>query len=204
MRLRETDHRHSHDVPDMEWCRVALDDDPEADAPIDESFLVGGPEKRDIVLVPYDPDWPARFLDHRARIVDALGATCRRLEHVGSTAVPGLTAKPIIDILVTVADVDDESSYLPALERAGYVLRVREPGHGMVRTPELDVHVHVWDHDSPEAEALVEFRDRLRRSSESRDLYAATKQALAARDWPTMNHYADACQGTSASARRRP
>ena len=171
---------------------MAHDDGPEAERPIDESFLVGGPEKRAIVLVPYDPDWPSRFTAHRERIISALGDTCRRVEHVGSTAVPGLTAKPIIDILVTVTEVDDDATYLRALEEAGYVLRVREPGHRMVRTPDLDVHVHIWAHDSPEAAALVEFRDRLRCSSTSRDLYAATKQDLAAQDWPTMNHYADA------------
>lgn len=159
---------------------------------MDDAFLMGGPEKRDIVLLPYDPDWPARFIDHRARIIRAMGDACRRIEHVGSTAVPGLTAKPIIDILVTVVEVEDEATYLPALEGAGYVLRVREPGHRMVRTPELDVHVHVWSDDSPEALDLVEFRDRLRDSTVSRDLYAATKVELAGQDWPTMNHYADA------------
>jgi GrpB-like predicted nucleotidyltransferase (UPF0157 family) len=115
-----------------------------------------------------------------------------RIEHIGSTAVPGLAAKPIIDVLVTVADVEDEPRYLPALQRAGYLLRVREPGHRMVRTPELDVHVHVWSEQDPAATAHLAFRNRLRSNTADRDLYAATKRRLAQQDWPTMNHYAQA------------
>ena len=93
--------------------------------PVDEAFLVGGPERRDVVLVDYDPGWPARFTAEQATIRAALGAGALRIEHIGSTAVPGLVAKPVIDVLVAVADVEDEAAYLPALERAGYVLRVR-------------------------------------------------------------------------------
>ena len=105
--------------------------------------LVGGVEKRDLVLVDHDPGWAVTFRDHRARIDAALGGRARRIEHIGSTAVPGLAAKPIIDILVTVDDIVAEEEYLEPLVAAGYRLRVREPGHRMVRTPEHDVHVHV-------------------------------------------------------------
>ena len=117
------------------------------------------------------------------------------LEHIGSTAVPGLAAKPIIDILLVVDDAADEPSYLPALEAAGYVLRVREPDwhqHRMLRTRAKDVHVHVHSPDSPEIGRNLRFRDRLRRDAADRELYAATKLRLASRSWPTMQHYAEA------------
>ena len=162
------------------------------DEPIESEFLIGGNERRAIVLVDHDPSWPARFLDGRAKITTALGAEAIRIEHIGSTAMPGLAAKPIIDVLVTVADIEDEPRYLPALQRAGYVLRVREPGHRMVRTPELDVHVHILRDVDPAVTAYLAFRNRLRSSIADRDLYAATKRRLAQQDWPTMDHYADA------------
>lgn len=160
--------------------------------PVDDAVLIGGIEPREIVLVEYDPSWPGRFADERAKITTALGAEALTIEHVGSTAVRALVAKPIIDVLVTVPDVEDELRYLPALQRAGYFLRVRELGHRMVRTPQLDVHVHVWTEGNPAAEGTLAFRNRLRSSTADRDLYAATKLTLARQDWPTMNHYAEA------------
>jgi GrpB-like predicted nucleotidyltransferase (UPF0157 family) len=163
-----------------------------SDEPVYNEFLIGGSERRDIALLDYDPSWPGRFETEWAKITTALGAEVMNIAHVGSTAVPGLAAKPIIDVLVTVADVEDEPRYLPALQRAGYLLRVREPGHRMVRTPELDVHVHVWSEQDPAATAHLAFRNRLRSNTADRDLYAATKRRLAQQDWPTMNHYAQA------------
>jgi GrpB-like predicted nucleotidyltransferase (UPF0157 family) len=117
------------------------------------------------------------------------------VEHIGSTSVPGLIAKPIIDILVVVADSSDEASYLPGLESAGYELRVREPDwheHRMLRSSVRDVHVHVFTMGSSEIQRHLAFRDRLRRNAADRDLYASTKQALAQQNWPTTQHYADA------------
>src|SRR3954452_19906435 len=108
-----------------------------------ETGLIGGPEKRAVVLAAYDPAWPAKFERHAAIISEALGGTALRIEHVGSTSVPGLAAKPIIDILVEVPDSADEAAYLPQIQAAGYVLRVREPEwneHRMLRTPGRDVH----------------------------------------------------------------
>ena len=101
--------------------------------------------------------------------------------------MPGLAAKPIVDILVEVASLDGVD-----LAPAGYVLRVREDGHLMFRTPELDVHVHVWPSGHADIAAQLAFRDRLRASPEDRAAYEALKRELAARDWPDMNHYADA------------
>src|SRR5438876_1020098 len=94
-----------------------------------DGVLIGGREKREIVIVDYDSCWPARYERARARVRHALGSLALRIEHIGSTAVPGLAAKPIVDVLVTVADPEDETLTVPALEAAGYELRVREPGH---------------------------------------------------------------------------
>ena len=100
--------------------------------------LVGEVEKRDLVIVNPDPFWPQVFDQHKDRIRVALGTGARKAEHIGSTAVPGLAAKPIIDILVTVDDITAEEEYLGPLLNADYQLRVREPKHRMVRTPEQD------------------------------------------------------------------
>ena len=152
-----------------------------------DRVLVGGRERRAIVIAAYHPAWPGRFEAERARIAAALGERALRVEHIGSTAVPGLAAKPIVDILVEVARLEDAD-----LERAGYVLRVREERHRMFRTPELDVHVHVWPTGHPDIADQLAFRDRLRASPEDRAAYEALKRELATRDWPDMNHYAEA------------
>ena len=109
--------------------------------------LIGGFEKCEIVISPYQLSWPRKFRQHADAIAQSLGSTLLQIEHIGSTSVPGLGAKPVIDILVVVADSGDESSYLPQLQKIGYELRVREPEwheHRMFRTPEKDVHIHVY------------------------------------------------------------
>jgi GrpB-like predicted nucleotidyltransferase (UPF0157 family) len=155
-----------------------------------DQILVGGRERRVIVIADYDPAWPARFELERERIARALGATALRIEHVGSTAVPGLAAKPIVDIVVAVDDPAD-GSIVAAMEAAGYELRVREPGHRMFRTPERDVHVHMWRDSDPEVERHLSFRDRLREAPEDRLAYEQLKRDLAVREWPDMNYYAE-------------
>lgn len=160
-----------------------------------EEVLIGGIEKRKIVVVDYDPAWPAQFQKHAAALSAALGAKALQIEHVGSTSVPGLAAKPIVDVDVVVADSSDESSYLPDLVQAGYVLRVREPDwheHRMFRTPELDVHIHVFSPGCVEVARHLAFRDRLRACPEDRLLYQSVKRRLAQEDWPDMNAYAAA------------
>lgn len=168
-----------------QWCGM-LDHVP------DETELIGGQEKRDIILVPYDLTWPEKFAAERERIIGALGATARRVDHIGSTSVPGLDAKPIIDFDLSVPDVEDEPSYLPALRRAGYHLRVREPGHRMVRTVDLSVQVHICAEGSEWERRHLLFRDWLRRDAADRRAYAELKHGLAECDWPDMNAYADA------------
>jgi GrpB-like predicted nucleotidyltransferase (UPF0157 family) len=160
-----------------------------------ETGLIGGREKRVIEIVPYRSDWPLRFQSHAERIKNALGATMLRVEHIGSTSVDGLAAKPIIDILVVVADPAREDLYLPGMLSAGYELRVREPEfeeHRMFRTPERDVHVHFFPANSGEIERYLQFRDFVRAHAETRDQYAALKRELSKMDWTDMNEYANA------------
>jgi GrpB-like predicted nucleotidyltransferase (UPF0157 family) len=163
----------------------------ERDAYLDQ-VLVGGRERRRIAIVDYDPAWPARFELERDRVRRALGPVALRIEHIGSTAVPGLGAKPIVDLLVVVEDPDDDATLVPPVEAAGYELRVREPAHRMFRTPERDVHVHFWRNGTPDVERHLRFRDRLRESAEDRRAYEQLKRELASREWADMNHYADA------------
>jgi GrpB-like predicted nucleotidyltransferase (UPF0157 family) len=166
--------------------------------PIEErlrEIIIGEIEPRKVVVVDYDPAWPERYRRQEAKIRAALGRAALSVEHVGSTSVPGLAAKPIVDILLVVEDSGQEASYLPALEEAGYVLRVREPDldeHRMFRTPEKDVHVHVYSAGSPEIGRYLLLREQMRKDEGDRELYARTKRELASKEWPSVDHYADA------------
>jgi GrpB-like predicted nucleotidyltransferase (UPF0157 family) len=157
--------------------------------------LIGGVEKRQIEIVDYQPLWPKKFQTHAGAIAEALGAGVLQIEHVGSTSVPGLAAKPIVDVLIVVPDSANEDSYLPQLLAAGYELRVREPDwyeHRMFRTPARDVHIHVYALGCPEIERCLIFRNRLRENPGDRRLYEQTKRTLATQSWPDMNAYANA------------
>ena len=166
--------------------------------PIEERLrevIIGEIEPQSIVVVDYDPAWPERFRREEARIRSSLGEAALSVEHIGSTSVPGLAAKPIVDILLMVEDSTDEPSYFPALGASGYILRVRGPdfdNHRLFRTPEKDVHVHVFSACSPEIERYLLLRNRLREHEGDRELYARTKRELANREWPSMQHYAEA------------
>ncbi len=154
-----------------------------------EDWLIGGREARAVVIVDADPTWPARFAQLRDQILAALPQAVR-VEHIGSTSVPGLAAKPVIDVVVDVADVESHAVQA-ALERAGFALRVREPGHRMFRTPARDVHVHLWS-DPAEIERHLTFRDWLRHDADDRARYEAVKRELATREWGDTNDYAAA------------
>ena len=159
------------------------------------AVTVGELEHRPVVLAEPDPAWPDRYAREAARIPDALGGRVVALEHVGSTAVPDLPAKPVIDVLLIVAFPAAEHAYVPDLAPAGYELRIREPDwheHRVLCTSARDVNLHVFGPDSPEPGRMRAFRDRLRAVADERELYARTKRELAARPWPTVQHYADA------------
>ena len=148
-----------------------------------------------IELTPYDPRWPSRYAALEREIRAALGTKVLALEHVGSTAVPALSAKPVIDIVLAVSESADEGSYVPALEGLGYLLKIREPNwfeHRLLKTPAADVNLHVFSHGCEEIARLLAFRDWLRSHEDDRKLYECTKQELAARTWRYMQNYADA------------
>ncbi len=148
-----------------------------------------------IEIVDYDALWPQVFSREAAGIRQALGNLALRVEHVGSTSVPGLVAKPVIDMLLVVAHSADEGAYAPQLLAAGYVLRIREPDwheHRMFKGPDAPVNLHVFSSDCSEIDRMLLFRDWLRANAEDRRLYAATKLALAQAEWKYVQHYADA------------
>ena len=148
-----------------------------------------------VALAEYDPRWPELYAREAARIRTLLGERIVRLEHVGSTSVPGLCAKPIIDVMLVVPDSADEPAYLPALEAAGYRLVIREPHwneHRALKGPDTNVNLHVYPAGCAEIDRLLTFRDHLRRDDADRDLYARTKRELAARTWKYIQNYADA------------
>ena len=147
---------------------------------------------RQLEVVDYDGEWPAIFAEHKERLRDALRDHDADIEHIGSTSVPGLAAKPIIDIVVAVDDITAEEDYLEPLVAAGYVLRVREPGHRLVRTPARDVHVHIYGKGDRAIERYLLLRDHLRTDAVDRELYAQTKRALIAQGFDDMNRYSDA------------
>ena len=162
-----------------------------------EAAVIGGPPVHDdtIHLAEYDEAWPQLFALEAERLRAALGAVALRVEHIGSTSVPGLAAKPIIDIVLTVADSSDEAAFVPALEAAGYVLRIREPEwfeHRLFKGPDTNVNVHVFSSGCAEVERMLGFRDHLRADPGDRELYERTKRELAARRWKYVQHYANA------------
>lgn len=153
------------------------------------------PHNAPIALADYDPGWPVLYAREAARIRAALGGRAVQVEHVGSTSVPGLAAKPIIDILLAVPDSSDEQSYVPALEAAGYVLRIREPDwfeHRLFKGPDTDINLHVFTAGAAEIDRMLLFRDRLRANDADRGAYLRVKRDLARRTWRHVQHYADA------------
>ncbi|MFL6010168.1 MAG: GrpB family protein [Gaiellaceae bacterium] len=153
------------------------------------------PEYQDVVIADYDAEWPRWFEQAAARIRDALGDKALDVQHVGSTSVPGLPAKPLIDINLVVADTTDEDAYVPPLEAIGYVLRIREPDwyeHRLLRGYDPPVNLHVFPQGCEEVERMLRFRDHLRMNDADRELYARTKRELAAKAWKYVQNYADA------------
>jgi GrpB-like predicted nucleotidyltransferase (UPF0157 family) len=156
--------RHDDFDPDhVEWVGGRRDDGP-------------------IFVVDPDPSWPAHFDELAVRVRQALGDRVLELEHVGSTSVPDLPAKPVIDIDLTVVDSSDESAYVPDLEAVGFVLRIREPKwheHRCMVAASPRANLHVWSPGSPEPIRHRLFRDWLRGHPDDRQRYADAKRVSA-------------------------
>ncbi len=158
------------------------------------------PEFRNLVngrvrLSEYDPKWPYLFRREDGRVRAALGDRVLLFEHIGSTAVPGLAAKPCVDLLLLVADSSDEAAYLPDLEAAGYPLVIREPDwyeHRVFRGSEVNINLHVFSRGCEEAERMRRFRDLLIADADARERYTAVKRELVGRTWDRIQDYADA------------
>jgi GrpB-like predicted nucleotidyltransferase (UPF0157 family) len=148
-----------------------------------------------IRIVDYDPQWPQLYEREAARVLSVLGDRILLLEHVGSTSVPGLAAKPKIDMLLVVANSADEPSYVPALESAGYVLTIREPDwyeHRVFKGPDTNINLHVFSSGCTEIDRMLLFRNWLRSNESDRLLYERTKRELARNNWKYVQNYADA------------
>jgi GrpB-like predicted nucleotidyltransferase (UPF0157 family) len=185
------------DTPDDPTASPTSPANPSLTAERLRAITIGEPARLNgpVHLAAYDPQWPRQFATLADGIREALGARALQLEHVGSTAVTGLAAKPILDLSLVVAASPDEARYVPDLERLGYVLRTREPDwyeHRLLKHERPSVNLHVFSQGSPEHERMVRFRDWLRTHEEDRALYERTKRALARREWVYIQDYADA------------
>ena len=169
--------------------------------PSTEEEIVAGrigevrPHDAPIHLAEYDPAWPDLYRREEKRIRGVLGDRVVRIEHVGSTSVPGLAAKPVIDIVLAVPNSSDEAGYVPDMEAAGYTLRIREPDwfeHRLFKGVDTNVNLHVFSPGCREIDRMVLFRDRLRDDPAELALYERTKRELASRTWRHVQNYADA------------
>jgi GrpB-like predicted nucleotidyltransferase (UPF0157 family) len=165
-------------------------------AELDGVWIDGAPRHDTTIhLAPYNSEWPAWYAREAKRIRTALGDRVRVLEHAGSTSVPGLSAKPVIDIVLAVADSGDEDAYVPDMVEAGYRLVIREPEwyeHRLFKGPDTNINLHTFTEGSPEIRRMLAFRDRLRSHPEELAAYEAAKQELAGRTWAFVQDYADA------------
>ncbi|MFT4245724.1 MAG: GrpB family protein [Micrococcaceae bacterium] len=162
-----------------------------------EKVIVGKvvPHNNQITLKEYDSNWPRLFECEAKRIKSILGKQAIEIEHVGSTSVPGLTAKPIIDILLVVPNSADEDAYVPLLEKAGYILKIREPDwfeHRLFKGPDTDINMHVFTEGENEIKQMLDFRNQLRTHPEDRKKYETVKRNLAQKKWRHVQDYADA------------
>ena len=148
-----------------------------------------------INLQEYNPDWADMFEEERKRILNIINMKNVLIEHVGSTSVPNLCAKPILDILLGVQNSADESSYIPALESIGYTLKIREPDwyeHRMLKGFNPEVNLHVFSLDCEELQKMIQLRDWLIHNQDDRERYANVKRMLAKKTWKYLQNYADA------------
>lgn len=148
-----------------------------------------------ITLCEYDDNWKKLYLIEENKIKTALSNQDIIIEHIGSTSIEGLCAKPILDILLLVDDSSKEECYVPFLEKVGYTLKIREEDwykHRMFKGNNPEVNLHVFSKGCIEAKRMLDFRDWLRNNQEDREKYAQEKQHLASKTWKYVQHYADA------------
>lgn len=148
--------------------------------PDEDPWIHGPPPPTTVVVVDYDPSWPDRYAILAGEIRAALGDAVLDLDHVGSTAVPGLAAKDVVDIDLTVADPRDEPAYLPALAGIGWRHELREPSwheHRGLSRREPRANLHVFGPDCPEVIRHRMFRDWLRSHPDDRRRYEAAKRS---------------------------
>ncbi len=169
-------------------------------------FLVPRETAPQVVLAEPDPAWASQYAAEESLITAALGPALSAIHHAGSTSVPGLAAKPVVDIVLTVADPTDEAAYVPPLEGVGYVLHHREPEwheHRLLKknAPHFSsdaqerlphVNLHVFAEECEEVVRMLAFRDWLRVDDDDRRLYEDTKRTLAGQSWTNVQGYADA------------
>jgi len=169
-------------------------------------FLVPRESSPQVVIADPDPAWATQYATEEALITAALGPALSRIHHAGSTSVPGLAAKPVVDIVLTVGDPTDEAAYVPPLEGVGYELHHREPEwheHRLLKknaphfSPDAQervphVNLHVFPDGCEEVTRMLAFRDWLRADEDDRRLYEDTKRTLAAQSWTNVQNYADA------------
>lgn len=143
---------------------------------------VGRSRHEPVTIVDYDPVWPERFVEISTRLAQALGDEALRIDHIGSTSVPGLPAKSYIDVQISVADADNDTAYLPQIESENFELRWIEPGHRYLRPPpELPRlwQIHVCTIGSDWERVHLLFRDYLRTQPDESARYAAVKRRFA-------------------------
>ena len=148
-----------------------------------------------IHLDEYNPQWSTHFEDLKVGILTALGSSVVKLEHVGSTSIIGMPAKPIIDMVLEVEDATQEELYVQPLEAIGYTLRIREPDwfeHRLLKSSRIAGNLHVFSHGCSESQRMIVFRDWLNSHPDDFQRYKKTKQALAQKIWQYTQEYADA------------
>lgn len=162
----------------LPWWNINEITNFEAGDPNENPWVLGQPKAENIEVEAYSPSWAELFQTLRQGIAAALAGKTLAIEHIGSTAVPGLPAKPVIDIDVIVDDPENEDTYVPALTAMGYTLTVREHSwyrHRMLRLDSPRVNVHVFGPDCPEYIRHILFRDWLCTHPQDRSLYADAK-----------------------------
>jgi len=143
-------------------------------------------ESAPVAIVPYDPVWPSQYTEEKERILTVIGLYVVSVEHMGSTAVPGLAAKPVIDILIGVRSLADASRFIPPLLPLGYEYVNRYENEMPFRRylhrkihGEHTHHLHMVEPDTEFYKVQLAFRDYLRSHPDARDRYAALKYKLA-------------------------